>query len=138
LAEGILQAKLPKTHFHVDSAGTGSWHIGSPPDKRSIAVAKQNGVDISHQRGRQIEVQDFFEHDYIYVMDASNYRDVLDLAPDKNAASKVKMILDEIFPGENVDVPDPYYGLENGFVSVYHMLNEACDSIAKNLLEKHS
>lgn len=138
LAEGILHAKLPRNQFHVDSAGTGSWHIGSPPDKRSIAVAKQYGIDISQQRGRQIAVQDFYDFDYIYVMDASNYRDVLDLAPDDIAAAKVKMILDEIFPGENVDVPDPYYGLENGFVSVYRMLDEACSTIAKQLLEKHA
>lgn len=137
LAEGLLQSKLPRDRFVVDSAGTGSWHVGSPPDKRSVAVARLNGLDISSQRGRQFSISDFEEQDYIYVMDASNYRDVLDLAPHDDARAKVKMILEELFPGENVDVPDPYFGLENGFNSVYSMLNEACEVIAQRLLERH-
>lgn len=137
LAEGLLQSKLPRDRFVVDSAGTGSWHVGSPPDKRSVAVARLNGLDISSQRGRQFSISDFEEQDYIYVMDASNYRDVLYLAPHDDARAKVKMILEELFPGENVDVPDPYFGLENGFNSVYSMLNEACEVIAQRLLERH-
>lgn len=137
LAEGLLQSKLPRDRFVVDSAGTGSWHVGSPPDKRSVAVARLNGLDISSQRGRQFSISDFDEQDYIYVMDASNYHDVLDLAPNDDARAKVKMILEELFPGENVDVPDPYFGLENGFNSVYSMLNEACEVIAQRLLERH-
>lgn len=137
LAEGILASKLPKDKFYVDSAGTGSWHIGSCPDKRSIEVARRNGLDISTQRGRQFSAQDFDDFDYIFVMDGSNYRDVLDLAKSDEHRAKVRLILDELFPGENVDVPDPYYGLENGFDSVYAMLDQTCDLLAKNLMEKH-
>lgn len=137
LAEGLLQSKLPRDQFIVDSAGTGSWHVGSPPDKRSIAVAKLNGLDITSQRGRQFTLKDYHENDYIYVMDSSNYRDVIDLAPDEESRNKVRLILDELFPGENVDVPDPYFGLENGFNTVYDMLNQVCEIIAKKLLEKH-
>lgn len=137
LAEGILAAKLPKDKFTVDSAGTGSWHIGHTPDDRSIAVAKKNKVNISHQKGRQFSVTDFDAFDYIYVMDNSNYKNVTALAQNQNQVEKVQLILNELFPNENVDVPDPYFGLPNGFEIVYKMLDEVCDEIAKKLLEKH-
>ena len=136
LAEGLLQSKLPREKFIVDSAGTGNWHVGKQPDARSIAIAKLNGLDISCQRGRHFSKKDFEEYHYIYVMDSSNYSDVISLAPNSEAKSKVKMILNELFPDENVDVPDPYFGLENGFANVYAMLDEACDSIAQKLIAK--
>ena len=138
LAEGILASKLPKDKFVVDSAGTGSWHIGHSPDKRSIAVAQKNGLSISNQRGRQFKNSDFDEFDYIYVMDNSNYRDVIHLAKTSEHKDKVNLILNELFPDENVDVPDPYYGVANGFDNVYQMLNEVTDIIAKKLIKKHS
>ena len=137
LAEGILASKLPKNKFIVDSAGTGSWHIGHKPDERSIAVAKKNGIDISNQKGKQFSKNDFEVYQYIYVMDNSNYENVVELADNKQQTEKVQLILNELFPNENVDVPDPYYGLPNGFDSVYKMLDEACDVIAKKLIEKH-
>ena len=138
LAEGILASKLPKNKFKVDSAGTGSWHIGNAPDERSIITAKKNGILISNQKCRQISTNDFDYFDYIYVMDNTNYNDVLQLSEKQEHRKKVQLILNELFPNENVDVPDPYYGLQNGFDSVYQMLNEACDLIAKKLIEKHT
>ncbi len=137
LAEGILASKLPQNTFLVDSAGTGSWHIDKQPDERSIAVAKKNGLDISKQRGKQFAPADFEAYDYIYAMDGTNYRDVVAMAKDESQRSKVQLILNELFPGENVDVPDPYYGSEFGFDSVYKMLDETCDIIAKKLIAKH-
>lgn len=137
LAEGILQSKLPKERFEVDSAGTGSWHVGQEPDKRSVLIAKSKGLDITYQRGRQIKVSDFEIFDYIYVMDLSNYQNVTALAPHEEAKSKVQMILNELFPGENVDVPDPYFGGQSGFEQVFKMLDEACEIIARKLKEKH-
>lgn len=137
LAEGILASKLPKDKFKVDSAGTGSWHIGHKPDERSIAIAKKNKLDISEQKGRQFTTSDFETFDYIYVMDNSNYWDVVQLVDNKAQTEKVQLILNELFPNENVDVPDPYFGLPNGFESVYKMLDEACDVLAKKLIEKH-
>lgn len=137
LAEGILASKLPTKDFIVDSAGTGSWHIGHAPDKRSIAVAKKNGLIISNQRGRQFSTDDFDYFDYIYVMDNSNYDTVIELAKNQQQKDKVKMILDELFPNENVDVPDPYFGLANGFNMVYEMLDEACEIISAKLIAKH-
>jgi protein-tyrosine phosphatase len=138
LAEGILASKLPKDKFIVDSAGTGNWHVGKQPDTRSIATAKKNGLDISLQKGKHFTPQHFEEFDYIYVMDGSNYDDVLFLAKSDEHKKKVSRILDELFPGDNVDVPDPYYGLQNGFDMVYEMLDEATDLLAKKLIEKHS
>ena len=137
LAEGILASKLPKDKFTVDSAGTGSWHIGHAPDERSIAVAKKNKLDISKQKGRQFAASDFDFFDYIYVMDNSNYSDVMELSKNQEQKNKVQLILNELFPNENVDVPDPYYGVPNGFDAVYKMLDEACDLIALKLIEKH-
>ena len=138
LAEGILASKLPKNKFKVDSAGTGSWHIGNAPDERSIITAKKNGILISNQKCRQITTNDFDFFDYIYVMDNNNYIDVLELSKNQEHRKKVQLILNELFPNENVDVPDPYYGVQNGFDSVYQMLDEACDIIAKKLIEKHT
>jgi protein-tyrosine phosphatase len=137
LAEGILASKLPKNKFKVDSAGTGSWHVGHKPDDRSVAVAKKNKINISDQKGRQFRKSDFDSFDYIYVMDNSNYNDVIELAENQEQKQKVQLILDELFPNEKVDVPDPYFGLPNGFEIVYNMLDEVCDIIAKKLLDKH-
>jgi protein-tyrosine phosphatase len=138
LAEGILMAKLPRKNFVVDSAGTGSWHVGQQPDERSIAIARKNGIDITYQRGRHFQSEDFDAYDYIYVMDNSNFEDVIKLASNEDHRNKVKLILDEIFPGENVDVPDPYYGSQFGFENVFKMLDETCDLIAKKLIAKHT
>lgn len=132
LAEGIMRSKLTKD-FVVDSAGTGSWHAGELPDKRSISIAKNRGLDITNQRARQFKKSDFDIFDHIFVMDNSNYKDVLALAPNEEAKSKVKLILNELFPGENVDVPDPYYGGQDGFENVFDMLDQACEEIARKL-----
>lgn len=136
LAEGILQSKLPQNQFIVESAGTGDWHIGSSPDARSIAIANKMGLDISKQKGRQFSFKDFEDYDYIYAMDNSNYTTICNLAKNDEQKNKVKLILNELFPNENVDVPDPYFGLENGFEIVYDMLDQACDTIAEKLLKK--
>lgn len=133
LAEGILKSKVDPNKVVVDSAGTGNYHVGGLPDSRSIAIAQKNLLDITDQRCRQFRVSDFDEFDLIYVMDNSNRRDVLSLARDENDRAKVKMILNEIFPNENVDVPDPYTGGDFGFENVYKMLEEACSILATKL-----
>jgi protein-tyrosine phosphatase len=126
LAEGILRTKLDE-QFHVDSAGTGPWHIGKAPDKRSISVAQKYGIDISTQRARQFSAKDFDDFDLILVMDASNYSDVLAMAQTENQQKKVRLIL-----GDR-DVPDPYFGEDDGFEEVYQLLQEATDEIVKEL-----
>lgn len=130
LAEGILRSKLD-SNFIIDSAGTGGWHAGESPDKRSIETAKQYNIDISNQRARKFSIADFDLFDYIYVMDKSNYKDVINLAPDEAAKAKVALIL-----GNSKEVPDPYYGGQEGFENVYYLLDQACEEIAKNLSAK--
>ncbi|WP_347922192.1 low molecular weight protein-tyrosine-phosphatase [Pontimicrobium sp. SW4] len=128
LAEGILKHKLPKHNFIVESAGTSNYHIGELPDKRSIEVAKKNGIDITNQRGRQFIVSDFDEFDYIYVMDTSNYNNVIALARNDDDKKKVELILNEL-DNKLVNIPDPYYGGDSGFEDVFQLLNLACDRI---------
>lgn len=132
LAEGILRSKLNE-EFHVDSAGTGDWHVGQGPDKRSVAVAKKYGIDISMQRARQFQTSDFEDFDLIYVMDESNFKDVIAIAKNENQKSKVKLILGDL---ENKNVPDPYYGGDEGFENVYKMLDEVAEQIAKQISTK--
>ena len=135
LAEGILQSKLPSNKFIIDSAGTGNYHIGNPPDPRSIKIANKYGLDISNQKGRQFATSDFDTFDYIYVMDRSNYENVIRLARNDQDIAKVKMILNEIYKNQDYDVPDPYTGGIQGFESTYKMLDEACQEIANKLLK---
>lgn len=123
LAEGILKSKL-NANFEVDSAGTAAYHVGNPPDKRSIAVAQQFGIDISQQRARQFKKDDFNSFDLIFVMDQNNYNDVVELAtPAKRR--KVHLLR------ENNEVPDPYYGDASAFEAVFHLIDTACETLVK-------
>lgn len=132
LAEGIMLKLIDeqKLDIQVDSAGTGGYHIGECPDKRSIANAKKHGVDLSPLVARQFGVKDFDAFDRIYVMDKSNLENVLALASNKADEAKVDLLLNELHPGENREVPDPYFGGEQGFEDVFVMVEKACRKIA--------
>lgn len=132
LAEGILKSKL-NSNFTVESAGTAAYHVGNKPDPRSIAVARQNGLNITNQRARKFTRQDFEDFDVIYAMDNSNYQNIIALAKNYQHKEKVKLILNESYPNKNLDVPDPYYGGDKGFENVYSMLDHACEIIAKRI-----
>ncbi|WP_198553815.1 low molecular weight protein-tyrosine-phosphatase [Tenacibaculum sp. Bg11-29] len=133
LAEGILQSKLSADSFEIDSAGTAGYHVGELPDKRSIAVAREYGVDITNQRSRKFVKSDFKDFDLIFAMDESNYDNIISMIDDNNDVPKVKLILNELYPSEDRSVPDPYYGGDQGFENVYKMLDEACENIASKL-----
>ena len=135
LAQGILEKKSKenKLNICVDSAGTGGWHVGASPDLRSINIAKKYNIDISQQKARKFSTYDFKNFDKIYVMDTSNYRDIIRLCSSENECNKVELILKKIDPENNPSVPDPYYGGNQGFENVYQMLDEACDVISKKL-----
>lgn len=131
LAEGVLKSKVSE-NVTVDSAGTSGYHDGEQPDERSIEVAHKHGIDITHQRSRKFTVADFDNFDIIYAMDDSNYHNIVGLSRNDEDVQKVKMILNEVEPN-NINVPDPYYGGNEGFENVYQMLDEACTIIASKI-----
>jgi protein-tyrosine phosphatase len=130
LAQGILERKIKERglDWEVDSAGTGHWHLGEQPDPRSIDIAEQHGLDIKQQRARQLQSADLDDYDLILAMDRSNYNDIRNKAFSPSQEQKVKMILDFVHPGEDRNVPDPYWN-DEGFEKVYHMLEEACEGV---------
>jgi protein-tyrosine phosphatase len=136
LAQGILEHKVKQAglDWTVDSAGTGDWHVGETPHKLSQKVAKLNGVDICEQSARQFNKTDMLEFDKIYVMDNSNYKDVKQMSGELWDESKVGLFLNELYPGRNMDVPDPWYGEEDGYHKVYELIEATCDKI----IEKYS
>lgn len=132
LAEGILKQKFRKENIdgYVDSAGTAAYHAGERPDPRSTEIADMHGIDISHQRARKFAPEDFDRFDRIFAMDRSNHENILSQARKPSDREKVDLILNMAYPGENMQVPDPYYGGDQGFQNVYKMLDLACDKIA--------
>ena len=143
-AEGIFRQLVDKAglkdQFVIDSAGTGAWHAGEPPDKRSAMEALKHGIDISHQRARKVEDADFHEFDYILAMDDQNYRDLLEDCPPKLEHKISLMLKHGPFKGTTT-VPDPYYSAD-GFDLVYSLLEGACqgllDEIIQERLQKHA
>ena len=132
LAEGVLETKARQKglKWTVDSAGTNNkFHLGEAPHPLSQKVASEHSVDISTQCARAFEPDDFDCFDKIYAMSSDIVADMKKIARKKFDAAKVSLLMDEIYPGENVDVPDPYYGDEPDYQEVYIMINEACDKI---------
>lgn len=135
LAEGILQQLVSERELDaaVDSAGTSSWHLGETPDHRTVKIAEKYGIDVSGLRARQFAVSDFDTFDRIYVMDEENREEVLALARNGNDKIKVELILNLSNPSSNNQVPDPYFGGQEGFDNMYHLLSKACEQIADTL-----
>lgn len=138
LAEGIMLHLIAEKNLNimVDSAGTSNYHIGENPDKRTINNAKKHGIDLSALEARQFNVSDFDAFDKIYVMDKSNLSNVLALAKTETHKTKVDLLLNISHPNKNLEVPDPYFGGEQGFEDVFQLVYNACDIIAKNFSER--
>jgi protein-tyrosine phosphatase len=135
LGEGLMRAHLDRRGLDasgVDSAGTGAWHVGEPPDRRSVAVAKRHGVDLSRQRARQFVAEDFHRFERILAMDQSNYTAMAALCPDPLLREKLELLLSPERGGP-ADVPDPYYGGASGFDDVYDLVDQACSALADEL-----
>ena len=113
-------------NWQVDSAGTGSWHVGEGPDRRSVRAARNHGIDISRQVCRQFRRKDFSDFDHIFVMDKYNLSDVLAMAPDEEATARVKLLLG------NREVPDPYYD-DSQFEPVFQLVEQGCKEIISKL-----
>jgi protein-tyrosine phosphatase len=129
LAHGIMEhlAKEQGLDWEVDSAGTGNWHVGEGPDRRSIHTAREHGIDISGQVCRLFKVSDFNYYDHIFVMDKNNLRDILSMAGNEENRKKVKLLL-----GDKI-VPDPYYD-DTQFEPVFGMIEKGCKEIIKELV----
>ena len=133
LAEGILQDKTFKAGltWSIESAGTNSYHIGEPPHTLSQKVAKSNGIDISRQRARRFTADDFIVYDKIYALAEDVLDEMKRIAGKKFDSSKVDLLMNELYPGKNMDVPDPWYGPEPGYHEAYRLIEQACDAIVK-------
>ena len=138
MAEGIVAQKLADAGLDVeiDSAGTSNYHISEAPDKRALKNMQTNKTPIDHLRARQFSVRDFDRFDRIFVMDKSNYADVASMARSEADKKKIEMFLNLSHPGENLDVPDPYFGGDEGFQEVYEMLSRAADVLIDELREQ--
>jgi protein-tyrosine phosphatase len=128
LAEGIMKHLVEQNglDWQIDSAGTGNWHVGEGPDRRSIRAASNHGIDISKQVCRQFRRHDFSDFDLILVMDKYNRSDVLAMAPDEQAATKVKLLLGD------KEVPDPYYD-DSQFEPVFELIEQGCKDMIEQL-----
>ena len=133
LAEGILKNKVKHLDITIDSAGTAGYHIGKPPDIRSLEIARKHNINLAEQRARQFNRQDFDNFDVIYAMDLNNYSHLIALSENQKEREKIKLILDEIYPNLKKSVPDPYYDEEEGFQKIYTILEKACNKIASKI-----
>ncbi len=133
LAEGILQNKVIKAglNWQVDSAGTNHYQTGCPPHQFSLRVARLHNIDLCKQQCRQFTRQDMIDFDKIYVMDSMNYQDVKHISASAWDAKKVDLLLNELYPFENRNVPDPFGNGENAFHNIYQLIDEACTMVVK-------
>ena len=134
MAEGILRHKALERRISVetDSAGTINNHVGESPDPRAQLCMRDQGIDISDLRARQISPSDFHRFDLLLAMDESNLKGLLRIAPDDGLARKARLMMD-FAPDRPHEVPDPYFGGAEGFEEVYRMLDEACENLLNGL-----
>ena len=140
LAEGILQHKANEAglNWTVESAGTNGIHIGEAPHHLSQKIAKQNGINICNQLAQKFEAKDFEKYDKIYVMAEDVMTDVKRIAGKYFDAQKADYFLNELHTGKNEDVPDPWFGEEDGYIEVYDLINKTCEAIiAKEAIQKN-
>ena len=139
-AEGVFRTVVDREglgdRVSVDSAGTGSWHIGSPPDRRAQAAARQRGFDLSGQRARQAKAGDFQRFDYVIAMDSENHRELASLCP-AGEEHRLHMLMDFAPQFDRRDVPDPYYGGDGGFDAVLDMIEAASAGLLADIRENH-
>jgi len=132
-AEGVLRAMAKERGVDVtiDSAGTGGWHAGDPPDARMAKAASKRGIDIAYQRARQVDLSDFYQFDYLLAMDLSNHSDLLEMAP-PNRTCDIRLFLD-FAECETRETPDPYYGGADGFEHVLDLIKQGAEGFLDHL-----
>ena len=131
LAEGIFSGLVDDAElsgdFFIDSAGTGAWHIGNPPDPRSVDIAARHGLDISHQQARTVTSEDFDRFDVIVAMDGDNLASLTAMANRPRAEIRL------LFNAPPMDVPDPYFGGPEGFEDVFRLISSGCENLLTTL-----
>ncbi len=139
-AEGVFRHKVRlaglQDRIHIDSAGTGAWHVGNPPDSRARATAESRGISMAGQRARKVAFDDFGRFDYILAMDRENLEDLLAMAPAEHH-DKVRLFLDFAPHRAESEVPDPYYGGPQGFEHVFDLVEEAADGLLEEIVARH-
>jgi protein-tyrosine phosphatase len=134
-AEGVMRALVLERELggvEVESAGIGDWHAGDPPDRRATEAARKRGIALEGT-ARQVRVSDFDDFDLLIAMDRANQRDLLALAPDEEAAAKVRLLREFPAGATDLDVPDPYYGDGDGFEVVLDMVQASCRALLEEL-----
>jgi len=131
LAEGVMRSKIESAglDWEVDSAGTSHYHQGHPPHELSQKIARLNGIDICSQQCRQFTKEDLHRFDKIYVMDKQNYQNVKKISEENWDESRVDFLMNEVYPSKNMSIPDPWFGEEKDYHSVYEMIEKACNAI---------
>ncbi|MEH6790520.1 low molecular weight protein-tyrosine-phosphatase [Parasphingorhabdus sp.] len=134
LAEAALRQECTASDLNiiVDSAGTGDWHAGQPPDERAQAAAARNGLDIGHLRARQVTPADFRDFDHIVALDRQNYRDLRAMQP-ANARAQLSLLLDHVEGRAGEDVADPYYGEDAAFDQTWSEVTDAARAMRQRL-----
>ncbi|MFC6672792.1 low molecular weight protein-tyrosine-phosphatase [Marinobacterium aestuariivivens] len=134
-AHGVLEHRLREAGLEVfvDSAGTGAWHVGNPPDRRATAAALRRGIRLEHLRARQVELEDFRRFDLVLAMDRDNLDNLMRICPPEYR-SRVRLFLE--FAGDRVsmlEVPDPYFGGDDGFEQVLDLIEAASEGLIEQL-----
>lgn len=137
LAEAALRAEAERigVDIEVDSAGTGDWHLGHPPDARAAAVAERNGIDISHRRARQVTPADFERFDHVVALDAQNLADLQAMRPE-GARARLSLLLDHVEGRSGQAVADPYYGDESHFDETWRDVTQGARGLARRIGEE--
>ncbi len=135
IAEGVLLHKAQKQglNWTVESAGTESYHVGEAPHRFSQKICLINGIDISSQRARQINRRDFEQYDIIYALATDVYEEIRRISRSDAEMKKVVLFMNELNAGKNESVPDPYYGAEDGYTTVFELIDKTCDAIIRRL-----
>jgi len=131
MAEGVMKhlAEKHALDWIVDSAGTEYYHVGESPDYRAVQICRNNQIDITSQRARRITKSDFQKFDLIYALADDVLDELLHMKPHHTNGLQLKLLMDEVFPGRNESVPDPWYGSMKDFDVAFRMIHEACEAI---------
>lgn len=138
MADGLLRRKVKEKNldFIIDSAGTSRYHLNEAPDTRMIEIGKINLTPIDFLRAREFKREDFDRFDRIYAMDKNNMKHLINMASNASEIDKIKLFLDHLYPNENQDVPDPFYGNLKDFQDVYDLLDNATNALLKDLINE--